>query len=169
MCCRCYASIYIYLMSKISMKAMLMQYIICAFSIFRSRVLCFYVFKSYWILRLVGLHFNNCTFIFVPIWAALNETLTAEVQRLRLTVKELGGESIIAGCMARQRAINQQRFQVQHEQPSQLKPQKETQTQARQIQHNEMHLQPQNDKATAYWVMHQIIQSNRYLAALHLN
>ncbi|KAK4276525.1 hypothetical protein QN277_014664 [Acacia crassicarpa] len=69
---------------------------------------------------------------------ALNETLTAEVQRLRLTVTELGGESILAGCMARQRAINHQRFQLQQEQPGQLKrsqmqnqPQEEAQTQSR--------------------------------------
>ncbi|XP_028768015.1 uncharacterized protein LOC114725653 isoform X1 [Neltuma alba] len=68
---------------------------------------------------------------------ALNETLTAEVQRLRLAVTELGGESILSGCIARQRAINQQRFQLQHEQPGQLKrpemqnqPQGETQTQS---------------------------------------
>ncbi|KAF7829599.1 transcription factor RF2a-like [Senna tora] len=84
---------------------------------------------------------------------ALNETLSAEVQRLRLAVTELGGESILAGCMARQRAINLQRFQLQQEQASQLEqsqaqnhhPQNETQTQSHKIQR-----QPQNDKATAY-------------------
>ncbi|XP_054797917.1 bZIP transcription factor 29-like isoform X2 [Prosopis cineraria] len=89
---------------------------------------------------------------------ALNETLTAEVQRLRLAVTELGGEPILSGCIAaRQHAINQQRFQLQHEQPGQLKrsqmqhqPQEETQPQSHQIQHNELNLQPQNDKATAF-------------------
>ncbi|KAI4316903.1 hypothetical protein L6164_024831 [Bauhinia variegata] len=55
---------------------------------------------------------------------ALNETLTAEVQRLRRTVAELGGDSLLSGCMARQLAINQQRFQLQNQQSghSNVKP-----------------------------------------------
>ena len=79
------------------------------------------------------------------VCAALNDTLTAEVQRLRLTVTELGGEAILSGCMARQRAINQQRFQLQHEQPGQPKrsqmqnqPQEEAQTRSHSIQHNDL-------------------------------
>lgn len=97
--------------------------------------------------------------------AALNETLDAEVRRLRHVVAELGGESLMS-CVARHLAINQQMFQLQHQQPNQhghfllqnrhtqeergsssqqiqgneLYPQ--TQIQSQQIQRNELHPQP---------------------------
>ncbi|TKY57652.1 Transcription factor VIP1 [Spatholobus suberectus] len=80
---------------------------------------------------------------------ALNETLDAEVRRLRLTVAELGGESLLSSRMAQQLAISQQMLQLQHQQqPSQLRhfqlhnshSQEQTQTQS----------QRHNGKATAY-------------------
>ncbi|KAK7280720.1 hypothetical protein RJT34_25787 [Clitoria ternatea] len=79
---------------------------------------------------------------------ALNETLDAEVRRLRRTVAELGGESFLSSCMAQQLALNQQMFQLQQQQqPSQLghfqvhngHSQEQTQTQS----------QRQNGKATS--------------------
>lgn len=51
---------------------------------------------------------------------ALNEALTAEVQHLRLTAAECSGEGYLADCMAQQLSINQQMFQLQHPQPTQL-------------------------------------------------
>ena len=97
-------------------------------------------------------------FICVLIFAALNETLDAEVRRLRCTVAELGGESALSGLMVRQLAINQQMFQ-QHQQPNQLRnfqpqnsvSQEETQTQSQQhIQRNhEFQSKHQNGKTTA--------------------
>jgi chromosome segregation ATPase len=90
---------------------------------------------------------------------ALNETLDAEVRRLRRTVAELGGESLLSSLMARQLAINQQMFQSQHQQPNQLRnfqpqnsqSQEETQTQSQQhIQRNhEFQSKHQNGKTTA--------------------
>ncbi|KAL2318833.1 hypothetical protein Fmac_032709 [Flemingia macrophylla] len=80
---------------------------------------------------------------------ALNETLDAEVRRLRRTVAELGGESLLSSRMAQQLAISQQMFQLQHQQhPSQL----------RQVQLRNSHSQEQtqtesqlhNGKTTAY-------------------
>ncbi|QCD98815.1 hypothetical protein DEO72_LG7g92 [Vigna unguiculata] len=80
---------------------------------------------------------------------ALNETLDAEVRRLRRTVAELGGESLLSSRMAQQLAISQQMFPLQHQQhPNQLRhaqlhnshSQEQTQTQS----------QRQNGKATAY-------------------
>jgi D-alanyl-D-alanine dipeptidase len=97
--------------------------------------------------------------ICVLILAALNETLDAEVRRLRRTVAELGGESLLSSLMARQLAINQQMFQSQHQQPNQLRnfqpqnsqSQEETQTQSQQhIQRNhEFQSKHQNGKTTA--------------------
>ncbi|KAJ1421662.1 Basic-leucine zipper domain [Sesbania bispinosa] len=97
---------------------------------------------------------------------ALNETLDAEVRRLRRAVAELGGEALTS-CMARQLAINQQMFQLHQQQPDQhsnfllqnrhtqeegesrseqiqgngLRPQ--TQIQSQQIQGNGLHPQTQ--------------------------
>ncbi|KAH1244269.1 Transcription factor RF2a [Glycine max] len=81
---------------------------------------------------------------------ALNETLDAEVRRLRRAVSELGRESLTS-CMDRQLAINQQMFQLQHQQPSQHKHfllqnhhnQEEIQSWSQQIQGNELHPQAQ--------------------------
>lgn len=87
--------------------------------------------------------------ICVLVLAALNETLDAEVRRLRRTVAELGGESLLSSRMAQQLAISQQVFQLQHQQhPNQLRhvqldnshSQEQTQTQS----------QCHNGKATAY-------------------
>ncbi|KAH1214648.1 Transcription factor VIP1 [Glycine max] len=80
---------------------------------------------------------------------ALNETLDAEVRRLRCTVAELGGESLLSSRMAQQLAISQQVFQLKEQQhPNQLRhvqvhnthSQEQTQTQS----------QRHNGKATAY-------------------
>lgn len=80
---------------------------------------------------------------------ALNETLDAEVRRLRRTVAELGGESLLSSRMAQQLSISQQMFQLQNQQqPGQLRhaqlhnshPQEQTQTKS----------QRHNGKATAY-------------------
>ncbi|XP_019436860.1 PREDICTED: uncharacterized protein LOC109343151 isoform X2 [Lupinus angustifolius] len=88
---------------------------------------------------------------------ALNETLDAEVRRLRRTVAELGGESLLSSRIAQQLAINQQMFQLQ--QANQVRqyqqqnnhPQQETQSQSQQIQcNNELQSQRQNGKTTAY-------------------
>ncbi|KAL5189536.1 Transcription factor RF2a [Glycine soja] len=81
---------------------------------------------------------------------ALNETLDAEVRRLRRAVAELGGESLTS-CMARQLAINQQMFELQHQQPSQQRhfllqnhhTQEEIESRSQQIQGNELHPQAQ--------------------------
>ncbi|KAJ1398036.1 Basic-leucine zipper domain [Sesbania bispinosa] len=90
---------------------------------------------------------------------ALNETLDAEVRRLRRTVADLGGESLLSSLMAQQLAISNQMFQSQHQQPNQVRhfqqqnnhSQEETQTQSQQIQrNNEFQSQRQNGKATAY-------------------
>lgn len=83
------------------------------------------------------------------ILAALNETLDAEVRRLRRTVADLGGESLLSSRMAQQLAVSQQMFQLQHQQnPNQPRhaqlhnshSQEQTQTQS----------QRHNGKATAY-------------------
>lgn len=87
--------------------------------------------------------------ICVLVLAALNETLDAEVRRLRRTVAELGGESLLSSRMAQQLAISQQVFQLKEQQhPNQLRhvqldnshSQEQTQTQS----------QCHNGKATAY-------------------
>lgn len=100
--------------------------------------------------RITHLQFNSCITIFIAVWAALNETLDAEVRRLRRAVSELGRESLTS-CMDRQLAINQQMFQLQHQQPSQHKHfllqnhhnQEEIQSWSQQIQGNELHPQAQ--------------------------
>ncbi|CAL0332649.1 unnamed protein product [Lupinus luteus] len=91
---------------------------------------------------------------------ALKETLDTEVRRLRRTVADLGGESLLSSRMAQQLAINQQMFQLQHQQQAtQIRqfqqqnshPQQEPQSQPQKTQHNnEMQSQRQNGKATAY-------------------
>ncbi|KAF1883192.1 hypothetical protein Lal_00003376 [Lupinus albus] len=90
---------------------------------------------------------------------ALNETLDAEVRRLRRTVAELGGESLLSSRIAQQLAINQQMFQLQQAnqvrqfQQQNSHPQQETQSQSQsqQIQrNNELQSQRQNGKTTAY-------------------
>ncbi|GMY28302.1 bZIP transcription factor 29-like [Fagus crenata] len=84
---------------------------------------------------------------------ALNETLTTEVQRLRLTAAECGGEGYLANLMAQQLSINQQMFQLQHPQSRQLyhlSPeqqqllQQRAQLQPQQPHHNELQPQKQN-------------------------
>lgn len=100
--------------------------------------------------RITHLQFNSCITIFIAVWAALNETLDAEVRRLRRAVAELGGESLTS-CMARQLAINQQMFELQHQQPSQQRhfllqnrhTQEEIESRSQQIQGNELHPQAQ--------------------------
>ncbi|OIW12023.1 hypothetical protein TanjilG_16134 [Lupinus angustifolius] len=91
---------------------------------------------------------------------ALKETLDTEVRRLRRTVADLGGESLLSSRMAQQLAINQQMFQLQHQQQaSQIRqfqqqnshPQQEPQSQPQKTQHNnELQSQRQNGKASAY-------------------
>lgn len=76
---------------------------------------------------------------------ALNETLNEEVRRLRRVVAELGGESLMS-CVARQLSINQQMFQLQHQQSSQHRhvhhTEEERQSQSQHIQGNELHPRP---------------------------
>ncbi|KAF8410486.1 hypothetical protein HHK36_003015 [Tetracentron sinense] len=50
---------------------------------------------------------------------ALNEALNAEVQRLKLSTTELGGEVHPSNCLVQQLSINPQMFQRQHQQPNQ--------------------------------------------------
>lgn len=52
--------------------------------------------------------------------AALNETLAAEVQRLKLAAAEVNGEAQLSSRMAQQLSINYQMFQMQHQQQNQL-------------------------------------------------
>ncbi|XP_020237320.1 probable transcription factor PosF21 [Cajanus cajan] len=81
---------------------------------------------------------------------ALNETLDAEVRRLRRVVAELGGESL-TNCMARQLAINQQMFHLQHQQSNQHRhfllqnhlTQEDKESRSHHIQGNELHPQSQ--------------------------
>ena len=68
----------------------------------------------------MGCVWVNIFFCFGFWCAALNETLTTEVQRLRLAATECGGEGYLANLMAQQLSINQQMFQLQHAQPRQL-------------------------------------------------
>lgn len=51
---------------------------------------------------------------------ALNEALTAEVQRLKLAAAELGMEGHLSNRMAQQLSINPQIYQLQQQQNSQL-------------------------------------------------
>lgn len=111
-----------------------------------SKMNCTALFLAWrWILQLCNQSFV-CLFL-----AALNETLDAEVRRLRCTVAELGGESLLSSRMAQQLAISQQVFQLKEQQhPNQLRhvqvhnthSQEQTQTQS----------QRHNGKATAYWL-----------------
>ncbi|KAF5455810.1 hypothetical protein F2P56_025347 [Juglans regia] len=84
---------------------------------------------------------------------ALNEALTTEVQHLRLTAAECGGEGYLADLMAQQLSINQQVFQLQHPQQTQLyhllrQQQHVLQHQAQlQPHHNGVQPQLQNDDA----------------------
>ncbi|KAK6938921.1 Basic-leucine zipper domain [Dillenia turbinata] len=50
---------------------------------------------------------------------ALNEALTAEVQRLKLVTAELDGDGRTSGPMVQQLSMNHQIFQLQHQQPNQ--------------------------------------------------
>lgn len=47
---------------------------------------------------------------------ALNEALTAEVQRLKLATSELGGDSLSSKCMVSQLSMNPQMYQMQQQQ-----------------------------------------------------
>jgi len=86
----------------------------------------------------------------VLILAALNETLDAEVRRLRRTVAELGGESLLSSRMAQQLAISQQMYPVQHQQqhPNQLRHAQLHNSHSQEQTQNQS--QRQNGKATAY-------------------
>ncbi|PON93853.1 Basic-leucine zipper transcription factor [Trema orientale] len=80
---------------------------------------------------------------------ALNEALSAEVQRLKLAAAELGSEAHLSNCMAQQLSINQQMFQLQHRQPVQLnlyQMQQQQQQQHLSQQHNDMSSQRRNGK-----------------------
>ncbi|RVW93348.1 putative transcription factor PosF21 [Vitis vinifera] len=75
---------------------------------------------------------------------ALNEALTAEVQRLKLATAELGGESQASKCLVPQLSVNPQMFHLHHQQPTQLNIHQLQQQQ--QQQHNQQ--QQQNGSTT---------------------
>lgn len=50
-----------------------------------------------------------------PGLIALNEALTAEVQRLKIATAELNGESLPSNCMIPQHSVNPMMFQQQHQ------------------------------------------------------
>ncbi|XP_062076939.1 bZIP transcription factor 29 [Humulus lupulus] len=67
---------------------------------------------------------------------ALNEALTAEVQRLKIATAELGGDSLTSKCMVSQLTMNPQMYQLQQQQQQQ-------QQQAHSNQFNNQHQQHQ--------------------------
>ncbi|KAJ9704276.1 hypothetical protein PVL29_002709 [Vitis rotundifolia] len=75
---------------------------------------------------------------------ALNEALTAEVQRLKIATAELGGESQASKCLVPQLSVNPQMFHIHHQQPTQLNIHQLQQQQ--QQQHNQ---QQQQNGSTA--------------------
>lgn len=78
---------------------------------------------------------------------ALNEALGAEVQRLKLAAAEIGGEAHLSNCMAQQLSLNQQIFQMQHQQQVQLNLYQLQQQQQQQQQQQPMHSQ-QNETSS---------------------
>ncbi|EXC04193.1 putative transcription factor PosF21 [Morus notabilis] len=89
---------------------------------------------------------------------ALNEALSAEVQRLKLAAADLGGEAHLSNCMAQQLSLNQQMFHLQHQQQVLYQLQQQQQQQQQQAQpqqplhsqHNEMSSQQHNGKVAGH-------------------
>ncbi|KAL5985897.1 hypothetical protein ACLOJK_027887 [Asimina triloba] len=85
--------------------------------------------------------------------AALNEALSAEVQRLKLATQELGGEAHAANSIGQQRPLNPHMFQLQHQQQQQppmplsmYQLQQQQQHQHQQQQHQHQHQQQQQQQ-----------------------
>lgn len=72
--------------------------------------------------------------------AALNDTLTSEIQRLKIAIGELGGDGQTTNCLDQQLSMNSHLFQMQRKQVSQLNFYKQQQQQ--------QHEQQQNNKPT---------------------
>lgn len=76
---------------------------------------------------------TNAVFLHVVDMTALNEALTAEVQRLKLATTELNGDSLSSKGMVPQLSMNPQIYQMQQQQgpPSQFNiPQQQQQAPA---------------------------------------
>ncbi|KAK9269851.1 hypothetical protein L1049_025424 [Liquidambar formosana] len=88
---------------------------------------------------------------------ALHDALTAEVQHLKIAAAELSGETHLSNCMSQQLSINHQMFQLQHQQPSQLKiyqlqqqQRHQQQQQAQHPQHNQLQSLHQNGESAKH-------------------
>ncbi|GLT69156.1 hypothetical protein SLA2020_413310 [Shorea laevis] len=77
---------------------------------------------------------------------ALNDALAAEVQRMKLTVAELSGESQLSNCMLQQLSLNNQMFSLQPQQQNAY-PMQQQSPQPAQI--NQSQTQDQNGEPTA--------------------
>ncbi|GLU04544.1 hypothetical protein SLE2022_216830 [Rubroshorea leprosula] len=77
---------------------------------------------------------------------ALNDALAAEVQRLKLTVAELSGESQLSNCMLQQLSLNNQMFSLQPQQQNAYPMQQQSPQPA---QNNQSQTQDQNGEPTA--------------------
>jgi hypothetical protein len=67
-----------------------------------------------------------------PHLIALNEALTAEVQRLKIATAELNGESLPSNCMIPQHSVNPMMFQQQHQHPQHQQQQQQQHQQQQQ-------------------------------------
>jgi len=72
--------------------------------------------------------------VYPPRLIALNEALTAEVQRLKIATAELNGESHPSNCMIPQHSVNPMMFQQQHQQQQHQQQQHQQQQQQQQQQ-----------------------------------
>ncbi|PRQ27166.1 putative transcription factor bZIP family [Rosa chinensis] len=84
---------------------------------------------------------------------ALNEALTGEVQRLRISAAELGGEGNLSNRMSQQLSINQQMLQLQQLNLYQMQQQPQQQTQQQimqQPQQNQLPSHQQNGNAAKH-------------------
>ncbi|XP_043713769.1 bZIP transcription factor 29-like [Telopea speciosissima] len=77
---------------------------------------------------------------------ALNETLTTEVQRLKLATAELGGEVHPSNCLPQQLSVNPQIFQFQNQQLNLYQLQQQQQQHNQQPPHQQNQAQPQTQK-----------------------
>lgn len=85
--------------------------------------------------------------------AALNEALTGEVQRLRISAAELGGEGNLSNRMSQQLSINQQMLQLQQLNLYQMQQQPQHQAQhqiMQQPQQNRLPSHQQNGNAAKH-------------------
>lgn len=91
--------------------------------------------------------------------AALHETLTAEVQRLKLAAAELRGETHLSNSMAHHLSFNRPPFQLQHQRPTQLdiyQLQQAQHQQQQQAQHQQQQqAQPQQQQQAQHQQLNQ--------------